>query len=311
MLDKPLAAGSVSELTGDRIPLGPAQMGVYFDHVRHADKRRYNIGQITSIYGAVDVDRFRLAARQVVAANAALNMSIRDDEKGPCQVYDADALSWIPPDDLLPFHDLRDCDDVDAACREIVEEALWQPFDLHKAPLFRWVLIRTGQDEFQWLQVYHHIVTDGWSRALILDQVSQAYSDPSSSAPAPEEGLQSYLKHLAAEQAYKDSPAALRDGAFWRALLSDAALAEPFETIRERTTRTPFLREHVVLDTETCDAVGQAASALGVASGLILMAAVAVLEARLSQNSDVVLGVPLLGRSGKEARKVVSMSSNL
>ena len=57
------------------IPLSPAQLGVYFDQLQQENSSHYNIGQITTIDGQVDLQRFRAAAEQTIAANAALNMS--------------------------------------------------------------------------------------------------------------------------------------------------------------------------------------------------------------------------------------------
>ena len=55
------------------IPLSAAQLGVYFDQLQQDTSSHYNIGQITTIDGQVDLQRFRAAAEQTIAANAALN----------------------------------------------------------------------------------------------------------------------------------------------------------------------------------------------------------------------------------------------
>ena len=71
----------------ERIALSRAQLGVYFEHLRDETGRAFNIGQVTRIEGPLDIDRFRQAARSVIASTAALNMSIRQDEHGPHQVF--------------------------------------------------------------------------------------------------------------------------------------------------------------------------------------------------------------------------------
>ena len=69
------------------IPLSPAQLGVYFDHLQQETSSHYNIGQITTIEGQVDLQRFRVAAEQTIAANATLNMSIQTVDDVPCQIF--------------------------------------------------------------------------------------------------------------------------------------------------------------------------------------------------------------------------------
>ena len=49
------------------LPLSPAQLGVYFDHLRDEGGNRFNIGQVTTIAGDLDVAVFRRAAADVIA----------------------------------------------------------------------------------------------------------------------------------------------------------------------------------------------------------------------------------------------------
>ena len=48
------------------LPLSPAQLGVYFEHLRDGSGRRFNIGQVTNIAGNLDIEAFRAAAATVI-----------------------------------------------------------------------------------------------------------------------------------------------------------------------------------------------------------------------------------------------------
>ena len=52
---KSSAQDAGSGLDGLSLPLSPAQLGVYFDHLNDATGIRYNIGQVTTIAGDLDV----------------------------------------------------------------------------------------------------------------------------------------------------------------------------------------------------------------------------------------------------------------
>ena len=67
------------------LPLSPAQLGVYFDHLRDEGGNRFNIGQVTTIAGDLDVAVFRRAAADVIAQTPALQMAIVVEDGEPRQ----------------------------------------------------------------------------------------------------------------------------------------------------------------------------------------------------------------------------------
>jgi hypothetical protein len=48
------------------LPLSPAQLGVYFEHLRDRSGGKFNIGQVTRIAGDLDIEAFRAAAATVI-----------------------------------------------------------------------------------------------------------------------------------------------------------------------------------------------------------------------------------------------------
>lgn len=290
------------------LPLSPAQLGVYFEHLRDASGSRFNIGQVTTVAGDLDIERFRAAAAAVIAQTPALNLAIVTTDDQPRQVFvDRSQVA-------IPFHDLRDDPNPEAARAALLERLTFAPFDLARDPLFCWVLIKTRTGQTDWVQIYHHIVVDGWSGQLLAARVCAHFGDLVSpkadtidirSAPEP------YATHLAEELAYQGSPAADRDGAYWRDLLANAEVAEPYSARHDTPGDPLFLRHRIVLEGALLDAVKAGAKACAVTPGQVVAAAAAVMEASAAQRSDIILSTPLLGRFGATARAVVSMSSNV
>ena len=200
-------------IQADGFPLSPAQLGVYFDQQREETSSLYNIGQITTIDGQIDIQRFRAVAELTIAANAALNMAIRTDDGVPSQVF-VDRRHTV-----VSYFDLRCREDGEEERQRIIDEALWRRFDLERDPLFRWVLIQANDESVHWLQVYHHIIMDGWAVALIAQRLSEYYTDL---PPAldEDEALSGYLQHLRAESEYQHSLKHDKDEAYWRGVLA-------------------------------------------------------------------------------------------
>ena len=58
---------------------------------------------------------------------------------------------------------------------EIFKKEAETPFDLSRAPIFRSLLIKLEEDRFQWVYNCHHIITDGWSNAILRHEFSRLY----------------------------------------------------------------------------------------------------------------------------------------
>jgi hypothetical protein len=74
----------------------------------------------------------------------------------------------------------------------IAEEEAWLPFDVGRAPLIRLRLLRLASDDHVLILIVHHIVVDGWSIGILMEEVSDVYAALTSGrrAPLPEPELQ-------------------------------------------------------------------------------------------------------------------------
>ena len=50
-----------------------------------------------------------------------------------------------------------------------------QGFELSKAPLMRLILVQLAEDTYQFIWSLHHLLLDGWSLHLLLQEVFQLY----------------------------------------------------------------------------------------------------------------------------------------
>src|SRR5712691_8128249 len=73
----------------------------------------------------------------------------------------------------------------EAEVRRLSEEQLLRPFDLSRCPLVRTQVLRTGEDEHVLLVTMHHIVSDGWSTAVLVREVAALYDALVRGAPSP------------------------------------------------------------------------------------------------------------------------------
>ncbi|MFI6924026.1 amino acid adenylation domain-containing protein [Nonomuraea spiralis] len=264
-------------------PLAPLQEGLLFQSTLDDDGLDiYQAQWILELHGPLDVARLRAAWEAVFARHPELRVSFHRRASGePFQAVAGHvALPWRQVD-------LTDAGDVDAAVEALAAREQRTRFDLARAPLFRLVLARYGADRHRLLVVHHHILTDGWSVAVILNEVAEAYEAggrlPERTEPA------SYRDYLAwLDRQDKDAACTA-----WRAELS--GLDEP-ALIATAAAGTGYEYRVAFLTPDLYTRLRTLARDHGLTLNTIAQGAWAMVLARLARRTDVVFGTTVACR---------------
>ncbi|MFG2633928.1 non-ribosomal peptide synthase/polyketide synthase [Streptomyces sp. NPDC048362] len=144
------------------LPLSFAQQRLWFlDRLRPGDPR-YNSAVAVRLTGAPDQATLAAALSAVVARHEALRTTFEESDGRPAQT--------VHPAGPVPLP-VRDTTDAEA---DLLQEYS-RPFDLHRGPLLRALLLRESATSHVLLLTAHHIVTDGWSMGIVLDELCTAY----------------------------------------------------------------------------------------------------------------------------------------
>jgi amino acid adenylation domain-containing protein len=180
-----------------------------------------------------------------------------------------------------------------------------QDFDLTEAPLMRLHLIRIAKDAYYFIWSYHHMLLDGWSLPLLLQDVFACYAVL----------CRGELYHWKRRRPYREYIAWLqqqdlaRAEAFWRQALRGFDTPTPLIMnggSRKQLTQTSENKEQWVrLSARLSEALRSLAKQQQVTLNTLIQGAWALLLARYSEQEDVVFGVTVSGRppslSGVEA----------
>ncbi|MFC7519136.1 condensation domain-containing protein, partial [Herbaspirillum sp. GCM10030257] len=131
----------------------------------------YHIPLGLRMQGTLDRAALRHALDRIVARHEALRTTFVLEHGQPVQ--------RIAPADsgfTLQEHDLRNQNDAEARLGELAEAEAAAPFDLATGPLVRGRLIRLDDDEHVLLVTMHHIVSDGWSQGILVNEFSALYN---------------------------------------------------------------------------------------------------------------------------------------
>ncbi|MBZ0166860.1 MAG: hypothetical protein K8I00_08630, partial [Candidatus Omnitrophica bacterium] len=174
----------------------------------------YNSVLTYTLREAIDPAHFQAAFQKTVDCRDSLRTIISEDNGIPQQVVLKELNYSV---ELLDFSQAAD---PGAAVREWITRQSQTPYRLGEC-LFTCALLKAAEEEFIWYMGQHHIVIDGWSQALLYQDVSAFYQQ-SLAGPLEERptrvAFQDYVRH---ERQMRESPRYAKDKAYWEPLLND------------------------------------------------------------------------------------------
>ncbi|MGW6982593.1 amino acid adenylation domain-containing protein, partial [Streptomyces sp. NPDC054932] len=225
-----LSQGDIEELEGalpglaDVLPLAPLQEGLLFHALYDSDGADvYAVQEVFALSGPLDTGALRAAAATVLDRYPNLRAGFHHEGLSqPVQVVvDGLGLPWRDVD----LSGLAEAEREPALAR-VVAEARAERFDLGRPPLLRFTLVRLAEDEHRLVLVNHHILFDGWSMQLVLDELFALYRGETLPEPA---AFRDHLAWLAGQDrtAAQDVWRAALDGLDAPTLLAEPGTAAP------------------------------------------------------------------------------------
>ncbi|MBM7776164.1 amino acid adenylation domain-containing protein/non-ribosomal peptide synthase protein (TIGR01720 family) [Actinokineospora baliensis] len=195
---------------------------------------------------------------------------------------------------------------VDGDAEQVVASESAQPFDLRRGPLLRTTLVRESATSHVLVLTLHHIITDGWSTAVLTEDLAALYR-------AELSGVDADLPELPVR--YTDFTLWQRDQAvdldFWKAALAGVEpLDLPTDRPRPAVRTTSGAKHEFTLPAATLDALREVGRRADGTLFTTLLAACQVLFARYSGQSDIALGTVASGRERSEVERVVGFFVN-
>ena len=150
------------------LPLSFSQLRLWFLDRLHPGDPAYNLPSATRILGSLHLPSLALALAGVADRHEALRTTFVATEDGePVQVIAPRFVPRLPVVDLGALPAARRNPEIRRM--SALESRL--PFDLDKGPLLRVCVFRCTDDEHLLLLVRHHIVSDGWSKGVLVNEI--------------------------------------------------------------------------------------------------------------------------------------------
>ncbi len=192
------------------------------------------------------------------------------------------------------------------------EAAVRQPFDLTVAPLVRVELLRLASNRHALLVVAHHLVFDGWSEAVLLDELEQTYQAAISGCEPKLEPAESYRAYAMRERARRAEGDAARQIDYWRQLYATVPgpLALPSDRPMSNVLNLTAGTVRYEFPPELVAALRLEARRHGITLYSLLLTGFGALIARLSGQRDFVIGIPFAGQVVAGSRVLIGDGVN-
>ncbi len=261
----------------------------------------YNESVTLHLRGAVDLTAIVAAVQSLPARHDALRATFSADGE---QMLIAETLALDVPIDDLRMQPAAAREQMLAAA---ADAAVRTPFDLQHGPLLRARLLRLADDHVALLLTAHHIVCDGWSFGVLVNDIAALY------AGKPIAAADSFARYAGDLLDAEHQQQAEADAAHWLQVYRDGAPAVDLPTDRARRPQREFAaaREDMRLDPATLDAVKAFAASRGLSLFATLFAVYAGLLSRLSGQADLVVGISAAGQSAEGRPSLVGHCVNL
>ncbi|UXA69068.1 non-ribosomal peptide synthase/polyketide synthase [Xanthomonas prunicola] len=257
--------------------------------------------------GDLHVQALTRALDRIVARHETLRTHFANVDDIPLQIIDA------PRELALQVIDLSSEPAPESAARLHARNEANTGFDLASGPLFRGRLLRLAEREHVLLLSMHHIVSDGWSIGVLIEELGALYAAFVQGQPDPLPPLPiQYADYAAWQHRWIDSRLQQSQLDFWRAQLRDApALLElPTDRPRPPLQDTAGDRVELLLD----ETLSVRLQALAVRHGTsifgLLLSGWAALLSRYSGQTDLVIGTASAGRNRSELEPLIGFFVN-
>ena len=295
---------SQQEVYNAIVPIGPQD-----DYAVSSSQRRlwvlnkfegaqiaYNIPDVRILKGGLNEVAFQNAYATLLSRHEVLRTVFTEQEDGaPRQVI-------LPTEDLR-FQVIKEDYSADKQREESINqrvaEEIGKGFDLEQGPLIRCHLLKQSEEEYVWVLVMHHIVSDGWSMGVMYRELSELYNSEVENRPpslqAPKLQYKDYAawhnEQLAGEQVqhHKD---------YWLTQFAgDLPVLElPSDKSRPKVMTYHGSSIYRQLDKTSTDNLKKLGQQEGGTLFMTLLTCVNILLHKYTQQEEIVIGSPIVGR---------------
>jgi amino acid adenylation domain-containing protein len=291
------------------LPLSFAQQRLWFLDRLESGSSFYNVPTAVRLKGPLNVVALEQSFKEIIRRHEILRTSFHEVEGKPVQVI---AHSVSLPLQVEDFRGLLLAEREASALRFALEEAQ-RPFNLTKSPLLRISLLRLDEEEHVLLATMHHIVSDGWSMNVFVQEMTALYKAFAAGESSPLAPLNiQYADFAVWQREWLRDDVLLGQLAYWKEQLEGAPAVLELPTDWPRPSVQTFRgAKYSTMLPETLHRDIKAFNRReNITLFMTLLAAFKVLLHHYTKQTDLVVGTSIANRNRAEVEELIGFFVN-
>jgi NRPS condensation-like uncharacterized protein len=282
------------------------QQRLWFLHQLDSQNPFYNESCQFQIVGAMNVAALEQSINEIIRRHEALRTILTTVGELPVQRI-------IPSLTInLSIRNLQGLKETEV--QQIITREVRQPFDLSKPPLWRFSLLSLGSEYHLLILTLHHIIIDGWSMGILIEELSALYQAFSrgSATPLPELAIQ-YGDFTVWQRQWLTDELQQRQIDYWKQQLADAPrlLELPTDYLRPSIQTFSGAVKNFKINSDLTAKIKESIQQSKTTFFVMLLAAFAVLLHRYSGQEDICIGSHFPNRNRTENEPLIGFLSIL
>jgi glycosyltransferase involved in cell wall biosynthesis len=290
-------------------PLSFAQQGIWFLEQLEPGLTAYNSVSAFHLSGSLNLAVLAKSLNEIIGRHEALRTVFDVQEGRPVQIILPTLILALPVVDLTG---IAKREQEAETFRLVAEQDLW-PFDLTQGPLLRPILLRLDETEYVFLLTIHHIICDGWSVGILVQEVAALYDafTREQASPLPALPIQ-YVDFAAWQQEQMQGGVLTAQLAYWKQQLSGSlsSLALPTDRARPGVKTFQGATQSFRLSPPLTIALKNLGKQGNATLFMTLLAVFKVLLHYYTGQDDLIVGTDIANRNRVEVEGIIGLFAN-
>ncbi|ARV58864.1 non-ribosomal peptide synthetase [Nostocales cyanobacterium HT-58-2] len=291
------------------LPTSFAQQRLWFLDQLQAGISFYNLSKVLRLNGRVNIAALQRSLTEIVHRHEVLRTTFLTVEGQPMQVITPQFTFTLPVVDLQTQPVAQQQVEVKRLASEEVQLA----FNLAQGSLLRTKLLQLSSQEYVFILTMHHIVSDGWSIDVLIQELTTLYQAfcNGNTSPIPPLPIQ-YADFAVWQRQWLQGDILESQLSYWKQQLNGAPPILQLISTRPRPPIQSFrgATKLFELPPHLSQALKNLSRQEGVTLFMTLLTAFKVLLYRYTGQEDIIVGSPIAGRNRKELEGLIGFFIN-
>lgn len=296
----------IQRLYKKSMPLSYSQQRLWFFEQLFTNTPIYNMYFALQVKGDLNVEILREAIHAIIERHEILRICISVKNGQPVQTV----LEKIEvPIQILDFTKITNQENIYSFLVEKARES----FDLQKAPLMRFYLLRLGDKKWIFLTIMHHLIADGWSLEIFFRELENFYTEflAGKSLLLSDLNIQ-YTDYVSWQNDYFQGKTVTNQLNYWRDYLDGeiSRLEIPIDKPRPLIPSYNGDRYYLAIPKKLTMALKSLGMKYQATLFMVLLTTLKILLYRYTGSSDIAIGTPIANRRKVELENLIGLFVN-